>query len=34
MFYGIKYFTSADGIPVNGGNDPDINTVLMEPLPK
>jgi len=34
MFYGNKYFTSAEGIPVNGGNDPNINPVLVEPIPK
>ena len=33
IFYGSKYFTSLDGIPVNGGNDPDVNPVLTEALP-
>lgn len=33
IFYGSKYFTSAKGIPVNGGPDPNVNPVLVKDIP-
>lgn len=34
IFYGAEFFSNLNGVPVNGGADPENNTVLIYKLPK